>query len=238
MIDVGRVVATANADVDALVISLRIPIGVGNSVAVFATHGFDTSPWTLGISDDRSNTWTERNAPGQIDVPDNQRMQSFYIGPSVTPGDYTITGTLTGGSGGFTFFNMIALEIIGAAKTGTVIAASGPGNVQANPGTGTDAITSGTAQTPAQRPCLIVATSQDTSTGVTVPDAGTGFTSVAVWNGASMRTIKKRITSGNVQATFTATGAGTQTYVTMMMAFAEEHPLLDVDLQHQTGPLF
>jgi hypothetical protein len=70
----------------------------------------------------------------------------------------------------------------------------------------------------------VIGFSIDDGTGANAPDAGTGFTSAGTfWNfgfgSDSMRLESKRITSGDAQATFTATN--NVSHLTQMAVFRE-----------------
>lgn len=132
---------------------------------------------------------------------------------NVTAGTYTITANYSASVGNRAIFFLYDTgSDTNAAQTGT-------GQSQANPGTGTDAVTSGN-MTPTGQPNAVVGVSVTFINGSTVT-AGTGFTNLGVWTGynsnagdTSRVEYKDTTSTGVTAATFTCGGA-TETLVTI-----------------------
>lgn len=183
----------------ATTISVTITVGQGSTIYVLVTNDQNPGTPTITVSDGTSYT-----AIGSAVIdPGNQEIKAFYR-PNVTAGTYTVTAT-------YSISNLDARGIVAIEAAGVIAAplgANGPGNFQSTPTTTTDAVTSGTVQTNSSSGVLI-ALSLLTGAAGAAPVAGTGFTSAGTgWNVASAgnqaRVESKHVSSGNVQATFTA----------------------------------
>lgn len=191
--------------------------------------------WTVhNITGWTSSTLTCTSAPGasptisQIGttVDDTGGAQGYRLYWCLAPsaGAYTFNWATT--DTGAHWLDLEAFRIQGH-DTASPIAAFGNGTAagqyQHNPATTTDAVTSGTAQTPSGYNALVLGFSCDSQCGLT-PAAGTGFTSIDAGFGffgfgAGGRSASKYITSGNAQALFTV--SGTCDVTTLMVAIKE-----------------
>ena len=128
----------------------------------------------------------------------------------------TLTGTFNGGTPG-TVYTVVA-EVTGSDLTNPLVTSQH--NHQTNPGTATDAITSGTTTTIGTLPALIlVVVANNNSFGDTV--AGTGF-GAAIIASNDWCVFAKRATTSPQQGTATAaTHGGGAEYTTILIADAE-----------------
>lgn len=169
-----------------------------------------------GVSDSVNGAFTARGTGGD-DVTSSRKVFQYTI-DGVSAGSHTITATI--GSSVSAPGTLVVREI--GQTSGYNITANG--NIQASPGTGTDAVVSGAATNTIAN-ALVSACSFSTNAGGSAPAAGTGYTlgqtaSVASLGG-HFRTESKRITAtGSNTATLTAV-SGTDTFITCMAIFAE-----------------
>lgn len=223
MIDLGTAQAAVNIDGTPAAVAAVLP-GADDSIYVACTVS-TASAHSITVTDDvgGGTGWVEIGT-ALIDGVDLQEVRVFCK-ERPGAGTYNITATIGNPDPGQTYAGICAAPIL--ETNPSMLVADGPGQLQVAPGAGTDAITSGTAQTPAGYAALVVAFGMNTSTGANAPDAGTGFASViATWDfglgGNSMRLVKKRITSGDAQGLLTAaSGRGGDTYLTQMAVFRE-----------------
>lgn len=122
-----------------------------------------------------------------------------------------------------TFFSLYCAEYSGLDTITPFQTTFAGGSRQASPGTGTDAVTSGSV-TPIYQPAAVIGYTHDSSTN-TLANAGTGFTArtgaVNYGSGLVARPEDKRITELlSLAATWTATG-GTGTYWSFVGVFSE-----------------
>ncbi len=199
-----------------LAATLPTAVTIGSTLHVFASNK-DTSGATMTCADGVNGSYG-----AAIDTPNDatnlQQSAQFSFknsaaGSVTTTITYSITSTLR---------TIEVLEIVGVE---TVAPLDGhTAQVQASPGSGTDAISSGNASNSKQA-ALIVALSMDNRTVSPVaPAAGTGFTDLgAVWNLASgnqARVESQRITTATaIAATFTGTAGVAPT--TLMAIYDE-----------------
>lgn len=220
-IALGTGVFSGNSNFSATTLSLSITGSAGDSLYIICTADLH---WTQAATYDNGGGQVAATQIGSVltDTPNGQTNTHWYV---QNPGaaTYTVRLNLTSGTGN-TFPGLAAWPVTGGATSGLLVA-NGPNQNQAAPGTGTDAITSGTAQTPSGYAALVVGFSFDSSAGANSPAAGTGFTNNGTGSAGiepGVRVISKRITSGTAQATFTAqAGQGGASYMTMMAAFLE-----------------
>jgi len=200
--------------------SKAITISSGNHIAIFATA---TSSQTLTLTL-TAGAGTITAGDTVTDTVSHQQSKSAWM---VNPGTggQTVQASVPGGT--TNAYIEINVDEVAGCVTASPVVAHGPGNYQGGPGTGTDAITSGTAQTPSAYNAFVVGyclTDDVTAT----PLAGTGYTSAGTgmhWelgvDGCRIES-KAGVTSGTVQATFTSgTGAGSDNYCTLMIVFQE-----------------
>lgn len=161
---------------------LSLGIGWGNTTTI------------TGLSDDKGNTWTQVGTA----LVDSGTLAIYYA-TNTASGATIITVTFSADPG---FGNMIVHEIAGAS-TGGPLDQEGK-NSQFNPGTGANAITSGSETTTVNGEYIFGYTMDVSGVGGT-ESAGTGFTGlVTSGDGASEYQIQS--SSGSVAATFTSTG--------------------------------
>lgn len=204
----------ANDDASsATTITVTLTPTAGN-LLVFALGGEFLDTTSIALSDDLGvhNTFSQIDTDLVLD----QRCAWWYAA-NCKGGSTTFTATFSGP----TRFRLIYVaEYSGIATTSPFL--NGTRAASIIPGTGTDAVSSGTANATSQ-PALVWGFSIDVE-GSATPSAGTGFTSrTGVWSAATSfgRPEDKRVTTtGNVAATFTAV-TGTDTYGTGIGIFLE-----------------
>src|SRR6266852_5602995 len=103
----------------------------GHAIAVFVAN---FTPGTTATVSDGTNTYT------QLDVASTPYQTTTFVAKNVAAGSYTVTATYSAADIART---IIAIEVAGADTVNPVGSAHKLGS-QANPGTGTDAVTSGT----------------------------------------------------------------------------------------------
>lgn len=161
----------------------------------------DAAGASITVSDSVNGSWTALDLAD--DTVGHQAIRHFYF-PNAAAGTPTVTATFSLTSTLRTIWITEITGVKGAPLDGN------NGQVQASPGSGTDAISSGTA-TNANSPAFIISLSMDNRTVSPVaPAAGTGFTDLgAGWTlsgGNQARLESKRITSQTaVAGTFTGT---------------------------------
>lgn len=134
------------------------------------------------------------------------------------------TGTTTAvAASAVTFFSVYCAEYSGLDTAVPFQTTFPGGSRQASPGTGTDAVTSGTV-TPLAQPAAVIGYTHDSSAN-TLANAGTGFTArtgaVNYGSGLVARPEDKRITNlVSLAATWTAVG-GTGTFWSFVGVFSE-----------------
>lgn len=213
-----------------LAVSFASPVATGSVLHCFVANK-DVLSEAVTVSDNVNGAW-----PAAIDTVDDathlETVRQFSFPGSVS-GSITVTATFSV----TTTLRAIRVVEIGPAKT------SGPldvraGQVQASPGAGTDAVTSG-AQTNVESPALIVGLSMDNRTvAPAAPAAGTGFAdNGAGWNlvsGNQARLESKRVTTtAPIAATFTGTAGIAPT--TLMAVYAESDATETFVLTAETG---
>lgn len=191
-------------------------VAAGNAFAwiVFYAHG---STRTVTMSGN-SNTYTE---VGSLFSAANNAGAIWGYAKNVNSGTTGVTGTFDINVD----FPAILVQEFSGLATGTLFGSGETASsVQAAPGTGTNALTSGNI-TPGAQPAALVGWSFNFLSN-TPPNAGTGFTSqTAVWSfgaaGNDLRPEDMRLTATTaVPATFTATG-GADNYMTVGMVLRE-----------------
>ena len=184
-------------------------VTTGNLIAVAAYCHDATS--TISIADG-TNTYTM--VPGAGVTGPTDKAEGGYA-KNVTGGNLTITVTCSDGPSAAW---IIAHEISGVDTTAP-LDGTGSGNYQNAPGTGTDAITSGTYTTSVNGDYIFGAVIDRAGPDPSI--AGTGFTRREHSTDNSGPTSEDEIQSSagsGTAATFTASGAATENY-TLSMAF-------------------
>jgi hypothetical protein len=187
----------------------------GSIIAVPCTYGTSGGVTITGVSDGSAYTSTDAAVSDGVN---GQACQLFYR-ENVSSGKHVVTMTVsptTGGKG-------IALAEITDGKLSSSLNVHGPGQLQATPGTGTDAITSGAAQTNTGQPALVFGFTMN-SGGSATSSIGTGFTLAGTGWGFGTTPLlltveSKRVTAlAGQQATFTGANSA---HITQMAVFLE-----------------
>lgn len=178
------------------------------------TH--DVTGATISVSDSVNGSWTLLDS---IDDSTNATRTAHFYFPNTAAGTPVVTATLSLAS----TLNAIWISEVNGV-TGSPLDGHA-GQVQASPGSGTDAVSSSSASNTKQ-PGLTIGLSVDNRTVTPVaPAAGTAFTDLgAGWNisgtGNMARLESKRVTSvGSQSATFTGTSGVSPTSI---FAFFDE----------------
>lgn len=199
----------------ATTITVTLTPTAGN-LLVFCVSGDSLDTTSIALSDNLGVHNTFSQIGTDLVTTTSQRCAWWYAA-NCKGGATTFTATFSGGT---RFRTIYVAEYSGIATSSPFL--NGARAENANPGTGSDAISSGNANATSQ-PALVWGFSIDTE-GSAAPTAGTGYTSrTSVWSSATClgRPEDKRVTAtGNVAATFTAV-TGTDTYATGVGTFAE-----------------
>jgi hypothetical protein len=199
----------------ATTITVTLTPTAGN-LLVFCVSGDSLDTTSIALSDNLGthNTFTQIGTDLVTAV--DQRC-AWWFAANCKGGATTFTATFSAAT---RFRTIYVAEYSGIATTNPFL--NGARAENDNPGTGTDAVSSGNANATSQ-PALVWGFCIDVN-GSTTPTAGTGFTSrTGVWSTATClgRPEDKRVTTtGNVAATFTAT-TGTDAHGTGIGIFAE-----------------
>lgn len=201
----------------ATTITVTLTPTAGN-LLVFCISGDALDTTSIALSDNLGahNTFTQISTD-LTTAPGSDQRCAWYFAENCKGGATTFTATFSATT---RFRTIYVGEYSGIATSGSFL--NGTRQEQGNPGTATDAVSSGNANATSQ-PALVWGFSLDIFTGAT-PAAGTGFTSrTGVWstNTCLGRPEDKRVTAtGNVAATFTTT-VGTDSHATGVGIFAE-----------------
>ena len=207
--------ATATFASGSSTVGVTITVTAGSVLHVYGTWSFQNASPDIGntqggVADNKNGTYCP------ICRVDNGTLvaKHWYV-ENAAAGSTTITLTCNDIASNLAIY---VEEIGGLPTTGTLVGRSY--NSQASPGTGTDAVTSGTATLVAGSQ-IICAASINAAIG-TAPTAGTGFTTDGTnptWLAAHARQ-ESLVTSagGNTAATFTAV-TGTNAHLTLMAVF-------------------
>lgn len=216
----------ADAAATATTITVTLTPSAGN-LLVFCVSGDALDTTSIALSDNLGvhNTFTQIGTD-LVTAPGSDQRCAWWFAENCKGGATTFTATYSATT---RFRTIYVAEYSGIATSGSFL--NGARAEQANPGTGTDAVSSGNANATSQ-PALVWGFSIDIFTNAT-PTAGTGFTSRAgVWstNTCLGRGEDKRVTAtGNVAATFTTT-SGTDSHGTGVGLFLEAvTPVFDDD---------
>jgi hypothetical protein len=182
----------------------------GGNLLVIATTGPSTTLNTTTLSDGAvGNTYIR--IVSLNDAADNRCINYFYA-LNAKSGATVVTTTTTGGWQD---------GIYVAEYSGASVFLASNSNLNASPGLGTDAVTSGLINV-TSAPALLVGYAHNTS-GPNTASAGTGFTGrTTVWVTVNARGFPQDMTensTGNVAATWTAAN-GSNTELAIIAAFA------------------
>lgn len=174
--------------------------------------------------------------------PNNNNASHIQVGTAFSNSVGAVWGyvnNLPGGSGtttataasAVTFFSVYCAEYSGLDVSNPFQITVPTGSRQASPGTGTDAVTSG-SMTPLAQPAVLIGYTHDSSAN-TLANAGTGFTArtgvVNYGSGLVARPEDKRITTlASLAATWTAVG-GTGTFWSFAEIYSEAVSIPDED---------
>lgn len=184
----------------------------GNTLIAFAGVGNTITPATHTVADGQGS-YTARDAP-VTDALNTVWLQAFTL-ENANSGSHTITATFDSG-------NSVFLMVVEVGANGAGSFSGAKGAKQSAPGTGTDALSSGTVTITAA--ATLIGFSVDTSATTTQaePAAGTGFTSRVGGVGSSTigaYTLESKAASANAAVTATATsGNGPAEYTTIGVA--------------------
>jgi len=161
--------AASNTGTTTCVVTLNSVVA-GNNISVIAQCGSTDNPTIHTVSDTPNGAYTAKGSPLQ-DATNNVYTQLFVL-ENASAGTHTITFTSDASSALFA----IAIE---TGTTSNPAFSGSNGSVQASPGTGANALTSGsvTVTAAATQYCYSNDTSVDDVTKE--PSVGTGFTSRA-----------------------------------------------------------
>jgi hypothetical protein len=183
----------------------NITVTAGSSIIVWVQITSPTAT-TTGVSDTLNGSYGAFKDTVTVDV--NNHVTSWNI-DNTAGGANTVTVTFSASLG----YLMYVVEVGGT--TGLI---GHTGQLQTSPGTGADAISSGTASA-SSAPALIVGFSQD-QTFTTVIAAGTGFTSAGSSFGAMIESMRVTV-SGSYAATYTASDGSASSFATFVAIYAE-----------------
>ncbi len=181
----------------------------GHAIAVFVAN---FTPGTTATVSDGTNTYT------QLDVASTPYQTTTFVAKNVAAGSYTVTATFSAADIART---IIAIEVAGADTVNPVGSAHKLGS-QANPGTGTDAVTSGTVTV--QTDSLVIGIVWHDTVAATW-NLGTGFTQLFInepsQNCCGFAAERKTHSgaTGSDAATFTDSTDGMNEYRTAIIAF-------------------
>lgn len=192
------------------------PVATNGLVVGCVTNRLSDSA-TVSVSDDKSNTYTVGTAVSQNDM----TVTPFYL-ENIDNGPTVITVTFSTSTA---FRSVIVHEASGVATSSALDQATG--QAQAAPGTGTDAVSSGSVTTTTNGQYIFGATAVTNSFPASQQfTAGTGYTereeTTADSAGVNMASEDQIQTSaGSIAATFTqASGNGTVTHILTFKAAA------------------
>jgi hypothetical protein len=196
--------------------TVTISPATGALVVIFScTSGGGGTP-TVTFSDNSSSTWA--NASNNV-VDSNGLHYSCGYCLSALAGVTTITATYNGGAPGTC--NLVAVTYTGLSSP-SFVAINVP-NVQASPGTGTNAVTTASLAT-GSISALLIGFSVDNNGNASL-SPGTGFTqryqnNPNIGQGLFIEDPGTEVTGSQV-ATWTAATHSTDTYISLAVAFAD-----------------
>lgn len=203
--------------------AVSLHVTAGSTLAVFVTWGYTTTAETTTCADNvNAGNYT---AAGTLDdTTGSQASAAFYL-KRTAGGRITVTATF----GSAKKWRSIWVVELAGVKNYALIDGNAA-QLQVNPGTGADAVTTGTSgQSPTYADSLLLAWSMNVDT-VSAPSVGTGFYSKHEDTTVVMARIESKVlsASGAVAATFKAPVDGT--YMSMSMVFDAAVPDPDLHL--------
>lgn len=200
-------------------------VTAGNTIVAFLLCGSDSAPTSAAVADGQGSYTPSTHTAG--DGANFVFVQAFVL-QNANAGTHVIVGTLPSGQAAF-----ITAGETGGATTGAFLGDNA--NFQNPPGSGTDAITTGTI-TGITGACTIVgiATDSANASGSAEPAAGTGFTSRG--NNANgtigAYRFETKGVSANAAATWTAT-VSTDNHISCAVAILNGSGVLPDTLMSQ-----
>lgn len=190
-------------------------VSAGALLVCFAVGANQVNGVLTGIVDTSLNTWQQFGAGSPVTTPLGHAWSGWYA-MNVAGATPTLTATFTGSS---TNRGLLCASYTGIATASAFDVGAGQG--QTNPGTATDAVTTGAASTTAANDLVVAATITQNAQTVT---AGTGFTDRfnGAW-GTALDVVVEDMNVGSptsVAGTFTVTNAAAD-FQSLMGAFKE-----------------
>lgn len=182
---------------------------LANSVIALAITALNSSRTISSVTDSLGNTYTY--AGDNPNSGDNNNQMWNYYAEGVSAGACTITVTFDANDD---LRRIYAHEITGCATSGAL--GQHAGQAQATPGTGTDAISSGSVTTTTNGEYIFGCTNANNTQTYT---KGTGFTSLREDNTVGATEDLVQSSAGSIAATFT--GSGGWKCQTVIMTFKE-----------------
>jgi hypothetical protein len=211
----GNSNATGGATQTTIAVTLGAAVGVGNHICGYFEGALGGSISISSITDDKSNNYTIVDT--LLDTTTNVLSASSFYLLNITNAPITITVTLSSAAA---FLNVLVDEFSGAVAGLDVHAI----NLQANPATTANTVTSGSVTASSSGSLVFGATANQGTSATT----GTGFTAGQVGEPAGddfayTEYILSRA-AGAVAATFTATTS--DDFLTAIMVFGPPAPVL------------
>jgi hypothetical protein len=201
----GSTHQNGNTSTPTAAVTLASPVASGDAVIV-TFCGTSAGANTMSVTDDKSNTYTVQYQFGAF--PDSAASNyacAVAYALNVTNAPQTITATA---NVGLSFLTIVADEFSGVKASGAVDGSAG--QAVNNPGTGTDAVTSGSLTTAANGDLIY-------SFGVSINSSGfsngTGFTARQSVTATFYTQSLIQASAGAVAGTFTAANANDSTIV-------------------------
>lgn len=204
-------------------------VTAGNAIVAYLFDGNTTvTPTTKTVTDGQGSYTIQ--SPSAIDVTNNVWVQQFVL-ENANAGTHVAVGNINAGQGCF-------LVLVEVGTTSNPSFSGANAQFQNSPGTGADAISSGTVTVTGNATLVAISTDSASASTSNEPTAGTGFTSrannangtIGAWR------LETKAVSANASGTFTAI-TGTDSYVTAAIAILNGGggaPLITSQPQNQT----
>ena len=213
--------SASSASGSTITLAFASTLTAGSAIHVFGSN--DTGGGvTINSFSDGTNTYSA--VLDNINDSGNAQRLAHTIAANVAAGTPTVSCNYSAS----TAFRGIWIKEIGGVNTSPLDGHTG--QMQASPGTGTDAVSSGTATNTSQ-PALISSVTVSTSSTTEDLSAGTGFATTPTGEGAGWSGIygggnegfgeNKRITTTTAVAATATSAGGAHPYITIMAIFDE-----------------
>ena len=200
-------------------------VAVGDLIKVVVSYDHSqaggTSPASAQVDDNGAgtNTFTRQVT---VDDPGNTQKTECWECTVTSAGTPTVRARFNPTPGTTTSLNCtLIVETFTGSDSASTTNGTPTGQLQVNPGNGTDAVTSG-ATTTSVNGCLIYGFTVETSLGTDPGSHGTGFTDGTASNPATTVAVRtewlEQATAGARAATFTATSGTTNNFTTGVVA--------------------